>query len=98
MSNAGFLELPKEPIVSVFTETNKGHSPETIAELCVDRIVAVSDKAPAPIRDQAHIFKEHLKPLVLFYLKKAIQSDRTTMYNLLLENGNREAAEIIRRM
>lgn len=98
MSDSGFLQLPEEPIVTVRTETNRGHSPETITEMCVDRIVSVSDKAPQPIRDQAHMFKEHLKPLVLFYLKKAVQSDRTTMYNLLMENGNQEAAEIIRRM
>ena len=98
MSDSGFLQLPEEPIVTVRTETNRGHSPETIAEMCVDRIVSVSDKAPQPIRDQAHMFKEHLKPLVLFYLKKAVQSDRTTMYNLLVENGNQEAAEIIRRV
>lgn len=94
----GFLDLPSEPIVRVFTEDERGHSPETITELCVDRIMCVSENAPPVIRDQAQAFKESLKPLVLQYIKKAVQSDRVTLYNILAKNGNREAAEIIRRL
>ena len=92
------LDLPETPIVNVTTTDNRGHTVEEITEMCLDRIMSVSETAPAPIRDQALAFKNNLRPLLVFYMKKAVQSDRTTLYNELAQNGLDEAAKVIRRL
>jgi len=92
------LDLPETPVVSVTTTDNRGHTVEEITEMCLDRIMSVSETAPAPIRDQALAFKNNLRPLLVFYMKKAVQSDRTTLYNELAQNGLDEAAKVIRRL
>lgn len=92
------LDLPETPIVSVTTTDSRGHTVEEITEMCLDRIMSVSETAPTPIRDQALAFKNNLRPLLVFYMKKAVQSDRTTLYNELAQNGLDEAAKVIRRL
>ncbi len=92
------INLPKTPIVSVTTTENRGHKPEEIVERCLDRIIGISDEAPPASRDQAHAFKNAIRPLLVHYMKEAVNSDRTTMYNVLRENGHAEVAELIRRM
>ena len=42
----------------IHTSTNGPLSAEQLAEMAADEIVSVSDTAPAPIRDQAHVFKK----------------------------------------
>lgn len=98
LGNTIRMELPKEPIVSVHTTENRGHSPEEIAERCLDKIIQVSDNAPPAIREQAYAFRDVLRPLLVFYMKEAINSDRTTVYNTLCKNGHKDVAEHIRRL
>jgi len=39
--------------VSVFTSSGRGFNNSELTELLLNRLVAVSEKAPQPIRDQA---------------------------------------------
>lgn len=92
------LNLPSSPVVSVSVTDGRGHTPEEVADMCLDRIMHVSDSAPQAIRDQARAFKESLRPVLVFYIKKGIQSDRTTVYNTLKKSGQEDLAEMIRRI
>ncbi len=92
------LNLPKEPIVSVGTTQNRGWTVEEVADRCLQRIIAVSDKAPPEIRDQALAFKEAIRPLLIFYMKEVVNSDRTTVYNIIRDAGHPDVAEFIRRL
>ena len=56
------MELPKEPIVTIHTTENRGHSPEEVAERCLDKIIQVSESAPPAIREQAYAFRDVLRP------------------------------------
>ena len=92
------MELSKDPIVSVHTTEKRGFTPEEVAKRCVDKVVEVGDNAPPAIRDQARAFKDHLEKLITFYMKEAIKSDRTTVYNAINDAGQPKLAELIRRM
>ena len=92
------INLPKEPIVSVSTTQNRGWTVEEVADRCLQRIIAVSDTAPPEIRDQAVAFKEAIRPLLIFYMKEVVNSDRTTVYNIIRDAGYPEVAEFIRRL
>ena len=93
------LDVPKDqPIVGVRTTDKRGFTPEELAEQCVAKIISVSDTAHPGLRDQAHAFSRHIEKVVAFYLRQAIRSDRTTVYNALNDAGHPELAELIRRL
>ena len=93
------LDVPQnESLVQVNTMDNRGLSPEVLSEQCDEKIISVSDSAHPAIRDQARAFSKHLEKLVAYYMRQAIHSDRTTVYNALNEAGHPELAELIRRM
>ncbi len=82
--------------VEVVTTQNRGHTPEEVAELCINKIVGISATADPIIRQQAEAFKMQIKQVVIHYMKQAIQSDRTTVYNALLDAGEPKLADLIR--
>ncbi len=85
-------------IVEVQTTQHRGFTPEEVADRCLTKLLSVSDTAPPAIRDQAIAYKEHMRAVLVFYMKEAVQSDRTTVNNALLEAGQKDLAELIRRM
>ena len=93
------VSVPKdESLVQVNTTDNRGLTPDELSEQCVQKIIAVSDSAHPAIRDQAYAFSKHLEKLVTYYMRQAIHSDRTTVYNALKDAGHPELAELIRRL
>ena len=93
------VDVPKdEPIIGVRTTENRGFTPDELAEQCVSKIISVSDSAHPGIRDQARAFSKHVEKLVAYYMRQAIHSDRTTVYNALKDAGHPELAELIRRL
>ena len=93
------IDLPKDKdIVNVFSTSNRGFTPEELAEQCVGQIVDVSDTAPPVIRDQAKAFAKAIESVIVQYMNQAIHSDRTTVYNVLKDAGHPDLAEIVRRL
>ena len=84
--------------VLVFTSDNGGHSPEDIAEMALNKIMLVSDTAPPVIRDQAYAHRQRLKEVLIYYMNKMCQSERTTLWALMKQQGHEDMAEIIRRL
>ena len=84
--------------VFVQTTSNRGFAPEEVAERCLDRIVSVAEDATPEVRAQAQAFKENIRKLLVYYMKEAIKSDRTTVYNALCDAGQKDLAELIRRL
>ena len=82
----------------VFTSDNGGHSPEDIAEMALNKIMQVSDSAPPVIREQAYAHRQSLKEVLIFYMTKMCQSERTTIWALMKQQGHDDMAEIIRRL
>jgi len=84
--------------VAVFTSTNRGHSPEEMADMALNKIMLVSDDAPPVIREQALAYKAKLKEILIFYMNRMAQSERTTIWALMRQQGHEDVAEIIRRL
>jgi hypothetical protein len=92
------LNVSDDPIVNVQTTQNRGFSPDEVAERCVEKLISVSDDAHPAIRDQAKAFQKHMEKVVAFYMREAIRSDRTTVYNALKDAGHPKLADAIRRL
>tara|TARA_R100000322_G_scaffold166857_1_gene134009 strand:- start:309 stop:599 length:291 start_codon:yes stop_codon:yes gene_type:complete len=82
----------------VFTTTDRGHSPEEMAEMTLNKIMLVSEDAPPVIRDQAIAHRDKLKEILIFYMNRMAQSERTTIWAKLRQQGHEDMAEIIRRL
>ena len=84
--------------LGVKTQNYRGHSIEEVAEMATDKIVSVSDQAPAPIRAQAHAFKEVCKKVIIYYMQEAVNNHMCTICNQLEKQGQKDLANIIRRL
>ena len=84
--------------VSVHTTENRGHSPEEMAEMAMNKIMLVSKDAPPVIRDQAIAHRDKLKEILIFYMNRMAQSERTTLWAKMRQQGHEDMAEIIRRL
>jgi hypothetical protein len=82
-----FVGMGTPGSVSVMTSSNGGHSPEQIAELCVDRLIRVADTAPPELAMQARAFREQMLAVVLHYVKMAAAEDRSTVVAKLEQAG-----------
>jgi hypothetical protein len=97
--NAGIMPFPRDiPLVQVQTTHNRGFTPEEVAARCADKLMYVADTAPMAIREQALAFRDHIEKVVALYMREAIASDRTTVYNALNDAGHGDLAELIRRI
>lgn len=92
------MDLPKTPIVQIHTTSNRGFTPEEVAARCSDKLMHVADSAPMAIREQAKAFKSQIETIIAAYMREAIASDRTTVYNALNDAGRPDLADLIRRL
>ena len=93
------MNLDQTPIllsnVAVRTVSNRGFTPEELAEQAVDKIVHVGKNSHPVIREQAEAFKNAIEGVVLQYLRQAVQSDRTTIANRLSSAGYPELVKLL---
>ena len=84
--------------VMIATTSNRGHTPEELAERCAERLISVSQDAHPALRDQALAFKADITVLRTKYLKEAVTNDRVTVYNALVDAGHPQLADAIRKL
>ena len=84
--------------LGVTTTDYRGHTIEEGADMATKKIVSVSDEAPAPIRDQAHAFEKVCKKVIAYYMQQAVNNHLCTICNLLEKQGQKDLANIIRRL
>ena len=99
MNNMSFpVTMSNDFKVEVVTTNNRGSTPEEVAHRCVNKIVSVSENAHPTLRAQTIEYRNEIEKLVAVYMRQAIQSDRTTVYNAIKDAGQPTLAEYIRKM
>lgn len=84
--------------VKVFTTQNRGHTPEELAERALEKLISVSETADPMVKAQAMVFKDKVRDLMVFYMREAIRSDRTTICAELVKQGHADMARIISKL
>ena len=92
------LAMPNNFSVEIQTTDNRRQTPEEVAQRCVNKIIGISNNAHPAIKDQAHAYRLQMEKIIAIYMRQAIKSDRTTVYNAIKDSGNPKLAEYIRRM
>jgi len=98
MSWTPALEMPAPIKVDVVATSGRGMTPEEVTDLALNKLISISDTAPPEIAAQAKAFKERMRMVLVHYMRQAIASDRTTVYNALKREGHSDLAELIRRL
>lgn len=81
--------------VLVHAVSYRGFNPEELAEQALNKIIYVGDQSHPAIRDQAQAFREHIRGVLVFYMKRAIESNNTTLANRLREAGHSELVTLL---
>ena len=84
--------------IGVSTTEYKGHTPEFWAERCTERICGISENAEPHIRQQAEAYRLAIYSTILYYIKEAINSERCTMRNMLISQGDNDLANILKEL
>ena len=82
----------------VKTTENRGFTPEEITEDLLTKLIFISGESHPVIREQAVAFRDQIRPVIVYYMKQAVRSDRTTLAAQLLKQGHNDMADIIRRL
>ena len=99
MNNMSFqVTMSNDFKVEVATTNNRGSTPEEVAHRCVNKIVSVSENAHPTLRAQTIEYRNEVEKVIAVYMRQAIQSDRTTVYNAIKDAGQPTLAEHIRKM
>ncbi len=82
--------------IAVKTTQNRGFTSEEIAERAVEQIISISDSADPVLKAQAEAFRARMYCVIVNAIDQGKKSDRTTLYNLLSNQGHKDMAEILR--
>lgn len=81
--------------VIVRTTNNRGFTPEEVAERAIEKIIYVGQQTHPAIRDQAQAFKEHIRHVIVHYMKEAIKNDRATIAIRMKDAGHPELIKLL---
>jgi len=84
--------------VFVETTSGRGSTAEEWTERLLNKLIHIADTAPPEIKEQAIAFRDAMRPVILYYIKQAINSDRTTLAAKLKEAGHDNVADFIHKI
>jgi len=89
---------PELGIIEVHTTEEGGHPIEFWSNLCIERIVQVSQEAPEEVQNQVKEYKDNIQKVIEQYMQNAIKSDRLTINNKLDKECLTQASDLIRKL
>lgn len=84
--------------VNVMTSDEGGLSTEQLTELAMDKVINVADSAPPAIRDQAEAFRSSIENVLRYYIELARREERATIAHRMAKAGQKEMADLVRRI
>lgn len=81
--------------VLVHKVDNRGFTPEELAEQALNRIISIGDQSHPVIRDQAEAFRNQVRGVLVFYMKRAVESRNTTLINRFTKAGHSELIKLL---
>ena len=92
MSAEGGMEVG---IVTVGTVSNRGFTPEEIAEQALDKIISIGNNAHPVIQAQAEAFRKEIKGVLVSYLRQVVASHNTKLTNRFTDAGHPELVKLL---
>lgn len=86
------------PDMTVIVTDRRGFNPAELAEMFVNKLLAVSADLPPDQLAAAHAYRDRILALATVYMHHAQKSQNTTTFNELMNAGHPDAAEIVRKL
>lgn len=83
--------------VETIVTSGRGLNPDELTRMVLPKIMYIGPDVPADIRAAAEAQMARMEALLKHYFAQAQKSAGTSMYNLLMNSGYKEAAELVRR-
>jgi len=84
--------------VNVFTADYRGHTPEELANMTVDKIIYVGRNSHPAIIEQARAFRQNIYAVLVDAFKLAQESERTNIVGKLITSDQAEIASLIQKL
>lgn len=84
--------------VRVIATSGRGLNPDELTSMLLPKILYVGPDVPADLRLQAKAGEARLRVLLTEAFKVAQRSERTTVFNELMNAGHPEAAQIVKEL
>jgi len=81
--------------ITLVTVSDRGFTPEELAERALDRILYVGKNSHPLIQKQAEAFKNQIHGVLVEYMKQAIRSNHTTLTNRFRDAGHPELVKLL---
>jgi hypothetical protein len=81
--------------ITAMTVSNRGFTPEELAENALDRIISISSTADPVIRQQAEAFRNHIRAVLVSYGNQCVKSHQTTLVNRFRNAGHSELTSLL---
>jgi hypothetical protein len=81
--------------VTITTTSNRGMTPEEVADIALSKIIAVSDSAHPVLADQAHAFQADIRKVLVFYMREAVKAHNVTLVAKFRKAGHPELIKIL---
>lgn len=96
VSTGGQLDLLGRPYV--MATSGRGFNPAELAEMFVNKLLAVSIDLPPDQLAAAYAYRDRILALATVYMAQAQKSAHTTSFNELMKAGHPDAAEIVKEL
>ncbi len=84
--------------VNVMTSDEGGLNTEQLTQLAMDKVINVADSAPPAIKDQAEAFRDSIENVLRHYIELARREERATIAYRMAKAGQKEMADLVRRI
>tara|TARA_R110002012_G_scaffold80317_2_gene203862 strand:- start:1077 stop:1364 length:288 start_codon:yes stop_codon:yes gene_type:complete len=81
--------------ITLATVSNRGFTPEELAERALDRIIHVGGNSHPLIQEQAEAFKDQIRGVLVEYMRQAVRSNHTTLANQFRDAGHPELVKLL---
>ncbi len=81
--------------VSVMTTSNRGFTPEEVAERALDKIIHIGTGAHPAIREQAEVYRDLIRQVLTHYMHEMVRSHNVTLVNKFRQAGHPELASLL---
>ena len=82
--------------VEVIATSGRGLNPDELTRLLLPKLIYIGPDVPADIRAAGEAQMARMEALLKHYFAQAQKSQNTTTYNVLMNAGHPEAAQIVK--
>ncbi len=82
----------------VMATSGRGFNADELAQMCLNKVFYVSADLPPDKFAEAHAYRDKLLGVLTYYMTQAQKSQNTSVYNVLMNAGHPQAAELVKEL